>query len=137
MRATSRRRSSAAFAAGLLLPYHGFPRASRATFLLVGADTLASFECLDKIPSSLRRGSRLAVKRKLHGSLIVALENVLAFEVHDFAVLTSLSSVAGDFSAPESVSSPFVVLVVEESVFALVSSTGTCWSATLVTSSLP
>jgi hypothetical protein len=100
MRATSRRRSSAAFAAGLLLPYHGFPRASRATFLLVGADTLASFECLDKISSSLRRGSRFALKHKLHGSLIIALENVLAFEVHDFAVLTSLSSVAGDFSAP-------------------------------------
>jgi hypothetical protein len=77
------------------------------------------------------------VKHKLHGSLIAALENVLAFEVHDFAILTSLSSVADDFSRPESVSSPFVAFIVEESVFALASSTGTCWSTMLVTSSLP
>lgn len=62
MRATSRRRSSAAFATGLQLPYHGFVRASQATFLSVGADVLASFKRLDKIPSSFGRGSSLAVK---------------------------------------------------------------------------
>jgi hypothetical protein len=76
------------------------------------------------------------VKHKLHGSLIAALKNVLAFEVHDFAILTSLSSVADDFSRPEPVSSPFVPSVVEESVFALALSTGTCWSTMLATSKL-
>src|SRR4051794_13765963 len=55
--------------------------------------------------------------------IVIALPCNLTFHT----ILTSLSSVADDVSPPQSASPPFVVLIVEESMFGLVSSIGTCW----------